>query len=42
MIPFVVVGGVMIALSLLLAQMGLAQKYCDLLNNIGKEAFVLI
>ena len=42
LIPFVVVGGVMIALSLLLAQMGLAQKYCDLLNNIGKEAFVLI
>ena len=42
MIPFVVVGGVMIALSLLLAQMDLAQKYCDLLNNIGKEAFVLI
>ena len=42
MIPFVVVGGVLIALSLLLKQVGLSQKYCDLLNNVGKEAFVLI
>ena len=42
MIPFVVVGGVMIALSLLLEQVGLPQKYCDLLNNVGNESFVLI
>ncbi len=42
MIPFVVVGGVMIALSLLLEQVGLPQNLCDLLNNVGKEAFVLI
>ena len=42
MIPFVVVGGVMIAMSLLFAQMNVPQRYCDLLNNVGKEAFVLI
>lgn len=42
MIPFVVVGGVLIALSLLLKQIGVPQKYCDLLNNVGSESFVLI
>lgn len=32
----------MIALSLLFVQMNVPQRYCDLLNNVGKEAFVLI
>lgn len=42
MLPFVVAGGVLIALSLMLNNFGLSASFTGLLDNIGRSAFVLI
>ncbi len=42
MLPFVVAGGVLIALALLLAQLGAPSTITDMMDTVGRAAFVLI
>lgn len=42
MLPFVVAGGVLIALSLMLRQFGLPQQWTDMMSAVGNAAFTLV
>ncbi|EFB75593.1 PTS fructose transporter subunit IIABC [Subdoligranulum variabile] len=42
MLPFVVAGGVLIALALLFAQLGAPSPVTDMMDTVGRAAFVLI
>ena len=42
MLPFVVAGGVLIALALFLAQLGVPASFTDMMDTVGRAAFVLV
>lgn len=42
MLPFVVAGGVLIALALLLRQFGLPEEWADMMDTVGRAAFTLV
>lgn len=42
MLPFVVAGGVLIAFALLFAQLGLPDPFTDMMDTVGRAAFVLM
>ena len=42
MLPFVVAGGVLIALALLFQQLGVPESFTGMMNTVGRTAFVLM